>query len=89
MTGGAAGRDFGAEQQEDGMLKQRLWHKSLTNEVIAAACERRQTTLDDPGFCLICGREHHGIEPDAQNYTCESCGAEQVFGAEELLLVVA
>ena len=30
-----------------------------------------------------------GVESDARNYTCESCGAEQVFGAEELLIEIA
>jgi hypothetical protein len=46
-------------------------------------------SLDNPGFCLICGEDAEGVEPDACNYTCESCGAEQVFGAQELLLYIA
>ena len=70
------------------MLPRDYWHPSLTDEVIAGAVERRMTSLDDPGFCLICGLEHGGCEPDARNYKCESCGAEQVFGADELLLVI-
>ena len=68
------------------MLKRSLWHKSLTDEVLIEACERRHSSLDDPGFCLICGNEAGGVEPDARNYTCENCGAEQVFGVEELIL---
>ena len=39
------------------------------------------------GFCLACGAEAYGVEPDARNYTCESCGADKVYGAEELLLM--
>lgn len=39
------------------------------------------------GFCIACGCEHDGCEPDARNYTCESCGEPKVFGAEELLLM--
>lgn len=70
------------------MLTRDLWHKSLTPEVIHNACERRIRTLDNPGFCLICGNESDGCEPDARNYECEGCGAEQVFGSEELLLVL-
>jgi hypothetical protein len=70
------------------MLKRSLWHKSLTDDAIAEAVERRITTLDNPGFCLICGNEASSVEPDAQNYECEVCGAEQVFGADELLLVI-
>lgn len=38
------------------------------------------------GFCTACGRKAHGVEPDARNYRCESCGASCVFGAEELLM---
>ena len=71
------------------MLARKLWHKSLTKDVIVDAVERRMSSLDNPGFCLICGLENDGCEPDAQNYICESCGAEQVFGADELLWVIA
>lgn len=72
------------------MMERKLWHESLTDAVIMEACERHQTTLDNPGcFCLICGLESEGVEPDARNYTCESCGADHVFGAEELLMVIA
>lgn len=71
------------------MLKRNLWHKSLTDDVITDAVRRRMTDLDNPGFCLVCGNEQGECEPDAQNYTCESCGAEQVFGADELLMVIA
>ena len=60
----------------------------MTDEAILDAVERYNTTLDNPGFCLICGCEAEGVEPDARNYT-ESCGAEQVFGAEELLIEIA
>lgn len=38
------------------------------------------------GFCLACGETAYGVEPDARNYECESCGEEKVFGAEELLI---
>jgi hypothetical protein len=71
------------------MLKRSLWHKRLTDEFILEAAERSLTTLNSPGLCLVCGNEQEGCEPDARNYECESCGAEQVFGAEELVLVVA
>lgn len=63
-------------------------HKNVTAEAITDAVERRMTTLDNPGFCILCGLEADGCEPDARNYKCESCGAEQVFGADELLLMV-
>lgn len=41
---------------------------------------------DNTGFCIACGEQAYGVEPDARNYECESCGAKKVFGAEELLL---
>ena len=39
------------------------------------------------GFCLACGDEASGVEPDAREYECESCGARKVYGAEELLMM--
>jgi transcription elongation factor Elf1 len=70
------------------MLTRSEWNKDLTEDVILDAVRRRNTSLDNPGFCLICGNEASGVEPDAENYECENCGAEQVFGAEELLMVI-
>lgn len=43
---------------------------------------------DDVGFCLACGEENYGVEPDARRYVCEACDAPKVYGAEELLLMV-
>lgn len=39
------------------------------------------------GFCLSCGEEAYGVEPDARGYKCESCDALKVYGAEEVLLM--
>ncbi len=41
---------------------------------------------DSVGFCQACGAEAFGVEPDARNYRCESCGMPEVYGAEELLI---
>ena len=38
------------------------------------------------GFCLACGDEVDGIEPDAEHDTCPHCYASKVFGAENLLI---
>lgn len=38
------------------------------------------------GFCIACHDETYGVEPDAQQYQCESCGARAVYGVEELLI---
>jgi len=39
------------------------------------------------GFCRHCGAEAYGVEPDAHEYECDVCGAFEVFGAEELLIM--
>jgi len=43
---------------------------------------------DDTGFCLACGAEAYGVEPDARKYKCEDCGADKVYGTQELLFMV-
>lgn len=64
------------------------WHPSITAERVCAAVERQNTTLDNPGFCLACGEEAEGVDPDAEEYGCESCGENRVYGAEQLLLMM-
>ena len=64
-------------------------HPSITPERITDAVERGMTTLDNPGFCLHCGTDADGCEPDARHYKCDSCGLLAVFGAEEVLLMIA
>jgi hypothetical protein len=39
------------------------------------------------GFCLACGAEAGGVEPDARRYQCESCGEAKVYGLGELALI--
>ena len=43
--------------------------------------------LGNIGFCIACGAEHDGCEPDARNYECEVCGEHKVYGAEEILMM--
>lgn len=64
-------------------------HPSLTVDRIFDAVKRQHTSLDNPGFCIACGCENDGCEPDARGYECENCGARKVYGAEELLMRVA
>jgi predicted RNA-binding Zn-ribbon protein involved in translation (DUF1610 family) len=63
-------------------------HESITTERVMAACKRLLTDLDDPGFCLACGADADGVEPDARKYKCEACGAREVYGAEECLMML-
>ena len=55
----------------------------LTPKRLMAAVEAD----DNLGFCLACGAEHDGLEPDARRRTCEECGQPRVFGAEEILIM--
>ena len=64
-------------------------HKSLTLPRILAAVEESMSDCTNPGFCIYCGEEADGCEPDARQYECESCGANGVYGAEELLMMVS
>ena len=59
--------------------------KKLSLAKIMRAAERD----DYRGFCVACGDEAYGVEPDARKYRCESCGEYKVYGAEELLIHLA
>ena len=59
--------------------------KGLTLDMIQDAVKQD----DNLGFCLTCGDELGGCEPDARNYECESCGEKKVFGAGELIIMFA
>lgn len=61
----------------------------LTKARLLDALERANLGTDNPGFCLACGYEQDGCEPDARNYRCEDCGARKVFGAEEILMMAS
>ena len=43
---------------------------------------------DNLGYCLACGEQAMGVEPDARRYVCESCGEHKVYGAPEILIHV-
>ena len=47
---------------------------------VSAAVKNARLTGGSPGFCL-----NYGVEPDARDYKCESCGERRVSGAEEIL----
>ena len=55
-------------------------HKSITLDRVMEAVEAD----DSIGFCIECGAEAWGCEPDARKYECEACGEKAVYGAEEL-----
>ena len=57
----------------------------ITVDQVIAAIEAD----DCIGFCLACGAENYGVEPDARRYLCEECGKPKVYGAEDLLTRLA
>ncbi len=57
--------------------------KNVSIDDVMEAVERD----DNVGFCLKCGQEAMGVEPDARKYECESCGENAVYGASEILLM--
>lgn len=63
-------------------------HPSISPERIADAIQESHTTLANPGFCIACGADADGCEPDARGYACDECDAHAVYGAEELLFMV-
>ena len=64
-------------------------HPSITLDRVVEAIERYNTVLDNPGFCVACGADAEGVEPDARRYKCEACGSMSVYGAEELMIMMA
>ena len=59
----------------------------VDSERLLEAVEEQMFGDGNPGFCIKCGEEHDGCEPDARNYPCDSCGGKTVFGASELLMM--
>ncbi len=43
---------------------------------------------DSTGFCVECGAEVGGTEPDREKMRCEACGLYGVFGAENVLFLL-
>lgn len=63
-------------------------HASITAERVQDAIKNAYISLDNPGFCIACGADADGCEPDAREYVCEDCGERAVYGAEELLFMM-
>lgn len=62
-------------------------HPSITHERLMAAVEESMVGMNDDGFCVACGADAMGVEPDAELYECSECGERAVYGAEQLLFL--
>lgn len=62
--------------------------KKISRKRVLAAVEAEMFGRENPGFCLACGADADGCEPDAREYECESCGERKVYGAAEVLLMM-
>lgn len=48
------------QQEKETIMK---LHRKITERRVLAACERRMTTLDNPGFCIACGARSTASSP--------------------------
>lgn len=55
-------------------------HESITMERLEDAIQRESEWCENPGFCIKCGADADGCEPDAERYECEECGERAVYG---------
>jgi hypothetical protein len=60
-------------------------HPDITTDRVLHAVEESTFGLDNTGFCIKCGSEQEGCEPDARKIKCESCGERAVYGAQEIM----
>lgn len=58
------------------------WYRFEMTESEFTECDN-----NSEGFCVFCGEEAYGVEPDARKYECESCEKNGVYGAQELLMM--
>jgi hypothetical protein len=58
-------------------------HQTLT----MSEDEYLRASENSEGICLACEAVADGVEPDARQYKCGSCGALEVYGVEELVMM--
>jgi hypothetical protein len=58
----------------------------LNAEDLMAAFAESTFGMGSTGFCLACGEQQDGCEPDAEGYECEGCGEKMVVGAETVMV---
>ena len=61
----------------------------MADQLLDIVMELLEEGEDTMGVCTACYETFDGVEPDAERYTCESCGKQTVYGAEQYLLLHA
>ena len=56
-------------------------------DVTFSRLEKAILASEEMGFCIACGAERDGVEPDAEKYRCDECGTSSVYGADQLILL--
>ena len=69
------------------MTKQQYKAKSGLMQFRPVVSESELWDDRNTGFCLACGNDQDGCEPDARKYTCQSCNQPKVYGLEELAVM--
>lgn len=62
--------------------------RKVSRRLIEDLARRTFFGTENLGLCRMCGMEHDGCEPDAENYHCEQCGCDTVDGVQNLLLSI-
>jgi hypothetical protein len=52
-----------------------------------AVAQIEEASNQQCGFCFACGAMQENCEPDARKYRCDDCRQNEVYGAEELVLM--
>lgn len=63
--------------------------KVMKREICEIALELLEDGEEGAGVCIACGEVTYGVEPDAEEYECDSCGKNKVYGAEQVLIMFA
>jgi len=67
-------------------LNQLCEKNGMTMDDLITQAEKSMFSLDDPGYCMACGTEVFGVEPDARGYQCEVCDENAVYGLQEIMM---
>lgn len=62
--------------------------RNITVEMVEDALESSVFDTDYISYCILCGAEHQGFEPDTRGAICDHCNDEAVYSVEELVLWV-